>query len=258
MISWILGVILIIWIIIMRFSKEGKIEGEPLSLPRGTIRALITLLIVSFPLNNLIQGKEIPPIIINAIFILVAFYFEARKGIKEELKKIIKDIKSPEKLELERKTQKYPLYLPKYSVRITLIIILAFTLVYNLLGPNVPFVTTNTLQDILIIIVLFIIGAIFRAIGIALKKGKLKEEIENINGNKSLSTEDIIEKLSQKEARKWKTIGKSLISIILLVAILIALMLYTLDIIILVIPFINISLRDTLLLLINVYYGFRD
>ena len=53
----------------MSFSKEGKIEGDPLSLPRGTIRALITLLIVSFPLNNLIQGKEIPPIIINAVSI---------------------------------------------------------------------------------------------------------------------------------------------------------------------------------------------
>lgn len=42
MITWILGIILIIWVIIKRYGKEGKIKGEPLGMPRGTIRALNT------------------------------------------------------------------------------------------------------------------------------------------------------------------------------------------------------------------------
>ncbi|MHA1414356.1 MAG: hypothetical protein ACTSO4_17295, partial [Promethearchaeota archaeon] len=80
MISWILGGILFLWCLINRFSKNGKIESEPLEMPRGTVRALITIIIVSFPLNYLIIDKAVPSPITNAIFVLVAFYFDARKG----------------------------------------------------------------------------------------------------------------------------------------------------------------------------------
>lgn len=258
MLTWILGIIFTIWIIIRRFSIEGKVEGEPLSLPRGTIRGLITLLIVSFPLNNLLLSKEVPPLIINGIFILVAFYFEARKGIKEKLIQIVKSIQHHDKIIEEKKKKYYPLYLPKYSVRISLMIILILTLIYNELGPKIPFVTTNTLQDLLIIIILFIIGAIFRALGMVLRKGKIVDEIEKLDDYKSLSADIIVEKITAERPSSWKVFGKSLISILLLIAIVFALLLYSLNIVILTIPLINFSLRDTLLLLINVYYGFRD
>lgn len=257
MLTWILGIILIIWIILKRFSNKGKVEGEPLTLPRGTIRGLITLLIVSFPLNNLLLSDNIPPLIINGIFILVAFYFEARRGIKEELIHVIENLQRPEKID-EIKRKYYPLYLPKYSVRISLIIVLIITLTYNALGPKIPFVTTNTLQDLLFIIILFIIGAILRAVGMALRKGKIRDEIEKISDYKALSAENILEKIALDKPSKWKIFGRSFISLLLLIAIVFALMLYSFNIVILTIPFINLSLRDTLLLLINVYYGFRD
>ncbi|MFW9773755.1 MAG: hypothetical protein ACFFFB_19750, partial [Candidatus Heimdallarchaeota archaeon] len=181
-----------------------------------------------------------------------------RKGIKEKLIQIVKSIQHPDEILEEKKRKYYPLYLPKYSVRISLIIILIITLIYNELGPKIPFVTTNTLQDLLIIIVLFIIGAIFRALGMALRKGKIKDEIEEIPDYKTLSADIILEKITTERSSGWKTFGKSLISILLLLAIVFALILYSLNIVILTIPFINFSLRDTLLLLINVYYGFRD
>ena len=88
MITWILGGILFIWIIANRFSQYGKIEGEPLGMPRGTVRALITLMIVSFPIGYLLTGETIPSLIINTIFIVVAFYFEARRSDHERLKQI--------------------------------------------------------------------------------------------------------------------------------------------------------------------------
>ena len=66
MITWILGIILVIWVIIKRSGKEGKIKGEPLGMPRGTIRALNTLLIVTIPFNYLLLSQEIPGMITNA------------------------------------------------------------------------------------------------------------------------------------------------------------------------------------------------
>ncbi|MBY8989230.1 MAG: hypothetical protein KGD58_00620 [Candidatus Lokiarchaeota archaeon] len=49
MITWILLLILSIWILANRFSQNGKVAGYPLGMPRGTVRALITIMIVAFP-----------------------------------------------------------------------------------------------------------------------------------------------------------------------------------------------------------------
>lgn len=57
MITWILGGIITVWLILRRFGKDGKIEGEPLGMPRGTVRALITILIVAFPFNCIFAGQ---------------------------------------------------------------------------------------------------------------------------------------------------------------------------------------------------------
>lgn len=108
MITWILGIILIIWVIIKRCGKEGKIKGEPLGMPRGAIRALNTLLIVTIPFNYLFLSQEIPSMITNAIFILMAFYFQTRKSGKEKLKRIVKYVKTPKLLDQEEEPQNIP------------------------------------------------------------------------------------------------------------------------------------------------------
>ena len=86
MITWILGIALIIFVLIKRFGKDGRVEGYPLGMPRGTVRAIITLMVVSFPFTYIIANSQIPSEIVNTIFILVAFYFEARKGEDNRLK----------------------------------------------------------------------------------------------------------------------------------------------------------------------------
>ena len=121
MISWFICGILLIWCIVHRIGVGDKIEGPPLGMPRGTVRALITILIVSFPFTYLLSGQQIPGLIINAIFIVVAFYFEARRGTRDKLN-VIEDIKYPEEAEKKHDIDKEPLYLPKFSVRIILIL----------------------------------------------------------------------------------------------------------------------------------------
>ena len=97
MITWIIGSFILVYVLYKRFSKDGRIEGYPLGMPRGTVRAIITLMIVLFPFTYIIWDTEIKSEIVYTVFILVAFYFEARKGEDNRLK-IIAEIKNPEKM----------------------------------------------------------------------------------------------------------------------------------------------------------------
>jgi hypothetical protein len=260
MISWILAVIIIVWCLVHRFGMEGKVEGEPFGMPAGTVRALITIMIVAFPFSYLIINEEIPSLITNAIFILVAFYFQARKGGTEKLKRIVKEVKYPELFEKEEKKRKYPIYLPKYSVRIILISMLALILIINSLGPQISFVATDTLLDLFLIISLFVIGALFGAIGDNIERRNIKEQIREMENYQSLSKYEIIEKLAQQKPSWWKQKRRSFLSLAVLTAVIMSLICYTIewDYMLLILPFYEFSLRETLLLLINVYYGYRD
>ncbi len=256
MISWILFIILITWCLYKRFSKDIKVEGQPLGMPRGTIRALITIMIVAFPFNYIFFGEQIPGLITNAIFILIAFYFQSRKSRKDRLKQIIKEIKNPEKAQ-EKEIQ--PLYLPKFSVRFVLLILIALIVIGTIINPDVTFETTNTMADLLVIISLFFIGAFLKGFGSAKEKKRVHQQIMNID-HQNLSKYEIIEKVMDQTPSWWKQKGKNLLSLIILCAVIVALACYTInvDYIILSLPFYVISLRGSLLLLINVYYGFRD
>jgi hypothetical protein len=258
MITWILGSILIIWCVYNRFAKDGYVEGYPLGMPKGSVRALIAILIVAFPFSYLIEGQEIPSAISSAIFILVAFYFETRKAKKELLVELIDDVRYPNK---PKEKMIYPLYLPKYSVRITLVTMLVLILIINAYGPMVPFETTNTLIDILLIIIFFILGSIFKRIG-NIRENKRNKRLINLKlaEDASISNEGIIEYVFSQEKSKIKRKGKNCLSVITLIAIIIALVLYTIDIDyeLLTLLIFAFTLRTTLFLFINIYYGFRD
>ncbi|MHA2008033.1 MAG: hypothetical protein ACXABO_12025 [Promethearchaeota archaeon] len=260
MITWIISGLLLIWILANRFSQEGKIEGEPLGMPRGTVRAFITLMIVSFPFSYLLFRKSIPPLVVNAIFIVVAFYFEARRSAHERLRQIVNEVKSSEQVIIDLREQKKPLYLPKYTVRFSLVIILVLIQILIIFQPGLVFAATNTLADILLIVFFFIIGAFIRSIIKSREKKNIKQQIEEMDA--SLSDVQIIEKLMLKEPSWWKSTGKSLLSIIMLVLITTALLFYTfkIDYTFLDLPQYGLllTLQGTLLLLVNVYYGIRD
>ena len=261
MITWIIGVILVIWLLVKRYGKDGKIKGLPLGMPRGTVRAFITLLVITFPLIYIISGEQIPRLIVNAIFVLVAFYFQSRKEKTEKIKHIIKEIKNPEKYEEEMKREKKPLYLPKYTVRSLLLITLVAIVLLNFLGPDVPFeTTTNTLVDLLIIVVLFMAGAFLKRIGNSKEKDRIKNQLSSMEDYSTLSIYEILENLLEETSSWLAQKGKNLLSLVTLLAVITSLLCYTVgwDYIIFSLPFYVISLRETLLLLINLYYGFRD
>jgi len=261
MITWILGIALIIFVLIKRFGKDGRVEGYPLGMPRGTVRAIITLMVVSFPfnyippLNFMLNETQIPSEIVNTIFILVAFYFEARKGEDNRLKTIEK-IKNPEKVLEEKRKTKKPLYLPKYTVRLSLMLFLIVFYLIDIFIQHISLELTNTLIDILVIAILYFIGNFFRATGQISSRKKLKEQIEEIPSYQELSKYDILEKLDEQKRGSFNNIGKNLFSIIVFIAVAVALFFYTFGIDFTLI--FNMSLRRALLLLINLYYGFRD
>ncbi|MHA2391729.1 MAG: hypothetical protein ACXAEX_07150 [Promethearchaeota archaeon] len=253
--------IIILWILLKRFSQDGKIKGEPLGMPRGTVRALITIMIVSFPFGYLIFGGEIPGLIINSIFIVVAFYFEARREEKEKLRQIVTELKGLDLSIGDEESEKEPLYLPKFTVRVLLLVLLLLFIVINWLGPNIPFAQTNTLVDLLLIIGFFIIGALFRSIAKVREKKSIREQIQNMDA--SLSDAEIIEKLMLRELSWFKRKGKNILSILVLIAVIIALFCYTInfDYLLITITTLNnysITLVGLLLIFINAYYGFRE
>jgi hypothetical protein len=258
MISFILFGIFVIWILINRFSEGGKVEAYPLGLPRGTVRALMAIMLVAFPFWNIIRGVEIPPLIVNIIFIVVAFYFEARRSEHERLKQIVNEIKTPDTVFEDLRKEKKPLYLPKYSVRFLLLVMLIIVQIMIIYQSGFVFQVTNTLTDLLLIIILFIIGATFRSILKAREKKKIREEVANMDS--SLSDIQIIEKLMLREPSFWKRVGKNVLSIIMLIIVFISLLCYTYDwdYTLFTIPSYELTLVGALLLLVNVYYGFRD
>ncbi|MBY8988140.1 MAG: hypothetical protein KGD61_06765 [Candidatus Lokiarchaeota archaeon] len=255
MITWILGTFILVFVLYKRFIKDGRVDGYPLGMPRGTVRAIITLMIVLFPFTYILWDAQIPSEVVNTIFLLVAFYFEARKGEDNRLK-FIAEIKNPEKaVEEKRKTIK-PLYLPKYTVRISLMIILIIYYLIDLFIQSISLELTNTLIDILIIAILYFIGSFFRTLGQLWSKKKLKEHIEAISNYKELSKYDILEKLNESKRGGANNVFKTIFSIIVFLAVTVALLLFTAKIDFILI--FNVSLRRALLLLINLYYGFRD
>jgi len=265
MISWILFAAILIWILANRFSQDGKIKGQPLGMPRGTVRALVTIMIVAFPFSYLIFpdwfGNQIPGLIINSIFIVVAFYFEARKGEKEKLIEIVEELKGTDLLIEERVSQKKPLYLPKFTVRVSLVVLLLLFILINWFGPNVPFENTNSLIDLLLIIGFFIIGAFFRSVAKVREKKNIKEQIGNIDA--SLSDADVIKQLMLRELSWFKRKGKNILSIFVLIAVIVALFCYTFKIdyelfTLTTIDNYRLTLVGLLLIFINTYYGFRD
>ena len=259
MISWILGGILFLWCLINRFSKNGKIESEPLGMPRGTVRALITIIIVSFPLNYLIIDKAVPSPITNAIFVLVAFYFDARKGSKTKLE-LIDEIKFPNKIKKEKSRMRMPLYLPRFSVRSLLLTLLITIIIVNSFGPNVPFESLNTLFDIFIIVSLFFIGNLVRLILKYIEKQVIRHKVLKVENFETLASKEILEIINSEKKLQWKKFWRDFLSISTFILIILSLIAFSInwDFVFLSLPYYEFSVRNSFLLFINVYYGLRD
>lgn len=59
-------------------SAVGNALPYPLRLPLGTVRALIAILVTGTYAYLLIQGEPVPPVLVNSVVVIVAFYFGSR------------------------------------------------------------------------------------------------------------------------------------------------------------------------------------
>jgi hypothetical protein len=89
----------------------------PLGLPRGSIRALLTLMIVAVVIAQLVRGEKIDVLWTETLMIAMAHYFASRRFIRLP-PEVIKRLINEGYIELEAR----PLYLPSHSIRVILIV----------------------------------------------------------------------------------------------------------------------------------------
>jgi hypothetical protein len=94
--------------------SEGR---PPLGLPRGSVRALLTLLIVAVVIVQLARGHDVELLWTETLMIALAHYFTARRFIRLS-PEIIRRLTEEGQLEAEPR----PLYLPRFSIRIILVV----------------------------------------------------------------------------------------------------------------------------------------
>ncbi len=87
----------------------------PLGLPKGSIRALLTLLIVAVVIAQLVRGREVEVLWTETLMIALAHYFASRRFITLP-PEVVRRLTDEGRLELES----HPLYLPRYTIRIVL------------------------------------------------------------------------------------------------------------------------------------------
>ena len=91
----------------------------PLGLPNGSVRALLTLLVVAVVIVEVIRRHEVEPLWTETLMIVLAHYFSSRRFITLS-PELVRRLEGEGKIEVESN----PLYLPRHSIRA--IIVLAF------------------------------------------------------------------------------------------------------------------------------------
>jgi len=117
----------------------------PLGLPNGSVRALLTLLVVAVVIAQVCRQNDIEPLWTETLMIALAHYFTSRRFI-DLPPAIIKHLEAEGHVEVERN----PLFLPRHTIRA--VILLAFA------GLAIYAYRTHQLFDLR---VLSILGVVF-------------------------------------------------------------------------------------------------
>ncbi len=97
-------------------TSQSAEARPPLGLPRGSVRALLTLLIVSVVIVELARGHEVELLWTETLMIALAHYFTSRRFIRLS-PELIHRLTEEGQIEAESR----PLFLPRYSIRVILI-----------------------------------------------------------------------------------------------------------------------------------------
>lgn len=100
-------------------AEPSETPRPPLGLPSGSVRALLTLLIVAVVISLVVREKEVEPLWMETLMIALAHYFTARRFIN-----LTPAVRQRLEAEGHVETEAHPLYLPRHSIRV--ILMLAF------------------------------------------------------------------------------------------------------------------------------------
>jgi hypothetical protein len=89
----------------------------PLGLPNGSVRALLTLLVVSVVIVEVIRRREVEPLWTETLMIALAHYFSSRRFINLT-PDLVRHLEAEGHIEVESN----PLFLPRHSIRALLIV----------------------------------------------------------------------------------------------------------------------------------------
>jgi len=139
--------------------SDDEFEGSPktwppLGLPTGSIRALLTLIVLAVVATKLIYGRPLESIWIETLLIALAHYFTSRRFVNLS-PELLARLEAEGAIERER----HPLYLPKNSIR-TLIIGTFVGLTVYLYREQRLF--TPEAIALLSMVFAYLLGAIFR------------------------------------------------------------------------------------------------
>jgi len=129
----------------------------PLGLPTGSVRALLTLLVIAVVLTSLVQDRPLDILWSETLLIALAHYFTSRRFVALP-PSVITRLEREGVIEQER----HPLYLPKHSIR--------FLIFGSFVGIAVYLYREGRLFDpkvfsLLGIVYAYLLGAIMRGVG---------------------------------------------------------------------------------------------
>src|SRR5262245_9237760 len=106
-------------------SSQPKINRPPLGLPNGSVRALLTLLVVAVVMTQVCRHREVEPLWTETLMIALAHYFTSRRFIY-----FTPDVMRRLEAEGHVEVESNPLYLPRHSIRVLILVTFAGLAVY--------------------------------------------------------------------------------------------------------------------------------
>jgi hypothetical protein len=128
----------------------------PLALPAGSVRALLTLIVVAVVIAELARGHDLDILWTETLMIALAHYFTSRRFIQLP-REVVKRLKAEGHLDEEAQ----PLFLPRHSIRA--VIVLAFVGLAVWLYRENQFFTTQALS-IFGTLAAYLLGIVFKGV----------------------------------------------------------------------------------------------
>lgn len=141
----------------------------PLGLPSGSVRAILTLLIVAVVVVQVVRGNPVERLWIETLMIALAHYYTSRRFIRLP-PDVIRRLETEGHVEQEA----HPLYLPRHSIRAILVLTFIGLAVY-LYQENRLF--EHQSLSILGVVFAFLLGVIARAVLAWWTKGRRSKAI---------------------------------------------------------------------------------